>query len=231
MARKNGHLLTLLVCLIAASAALAEDSPEAFMSVNASDFIDWCDDTMCLMPAMELYYTRVDGINYSMGIQYLNDQRLHPRIKALRGWMSAREEDSYLVEFEQPIHSQDSFSLGVRFYDRTDWSREDDESVSDLGNNLNAFVARVDHRDYFSRKGVTLFANMIATPHLTLRLEARNDRLSSLETKESVWSVFGRDDDWRENPPLMVGIQDAARPVEGRVKRYVGSVVYDSRNG
>jgi len=230
MTRVHRALIALLICLLAASTTAAGESSDSFIEVTGSDFIDWCDDTMCLMPDMELYYTRVDGISYSIGLRYLNDERLHPRVSAVRGWMSAREEESYRVEFEQPFHSQESFSLGVQFYDETAWNRQDAERVSDLGNNMNAFLARVDHRDYFRREGVTLFANMIVSPELEMRLEFRNDELSSLEEKQSVWSVFGRDDDWRENPELAVGIQDNIRPFEGQMKSYVGSVVYDSRN-
>lgn len=230
MARSHTILVTLVVTCLVAPTCLAGETAEPFISLTPSDFVDWCDDTMCLMPAMELFYNRVDGLSYSLGIQYLNDSKLHPRVRAMRGWMSAREEASYQIDFEQPIHSQDSFSFGVRFYDRTATSREDAEGVSDLGNNLSAFLARVDRRDYFRRDGVTLFVNLKATDDLTFRLEHREDALSSLETKQSVWSIFERDDEWRENPALGVGVQEGATAFEGRMKSYFGSVVYDSRN-
>ncbi len=219
-----------LLAFPTAPARAADDDSDAFMSVTASDFVDWCEDTMCIRPVQDFHYNRVDGINYSIGLAYENEENLHPRVRAMRGWMSAREEGTYQIDFEQPIHSQDSFSIGVQFYDKTAWSREDAEAVSDLGSNLNAFFARTDRRDYFRSKGVTIFMNLKATPDLTFRLEHRDDDLSSLETKQSVWSVFARDDDWKENPPLTVGTQSAAKPFEGRMVSYVGSVVYDSRN-
>ncbi len=216
--------------LLVTAALAADDVGNSFMSVTSSDFIDWCEDTMCLRPAQDFHYNRVDGIDYSIGIAYRNDESLHPRVSAMRGWMSAREEGTYQIEFEQPLHSQDSFSFGFQLYDKTAWSREDARAVSDFGNNLNAFFARTDQRDYWRSKGVTVFVNLKATPDLTFRLEHRDDDLSSLETKQSVWSVFARNEDWRENPPLMVGTQSAAKPFEGRMKSFVGSVVYDSRN-
>jgi outer membrane protein assembly factor BamA len=182
------------------------------------------------MPAMEFYYERADGILYFLGAQYLNEATLHPFVRAMRGWTSAREADYYQVDFEQPFHTRDSFSLGVSFYDRTGWSREDDEAVTDFGNNLRTIVARTDHRDYFERRGVTLFANWKAAPHVTLRLEHREDNVSSLSTQESVWSLFRRSHDWRENPPLTVGIGTAREPFDGRVVSYVGSFVYDDRS-
>ena len=77
----------------------------------------------------------------------------------------------YQLDIEQPIHSQDSFSFGVSLYNKSAWSREDAESVSDFGNNLQAFWARIDDRDYFRQDGVTVFAQHKATPRLTLRGE------------------------------------------------------------
>jgi outer membrane protein assembly factor BamA len=209
---------------------------EPFISLNPSDFVDWCDDTMCIMPATSFYYNRVDGILYFLGVQYLNDRKLHPRLRAMKGWTSARGKDEYFqIDFEQPLQSQDAYSLGVSFYDRTAWEREDDEATTDFANNLRAFGARYDHRDYFRRDGMTIFAQAKPRPGVVLRLEYRNDALSSLETQQSVWSVFRRDDDWQENPPLTVGHPTATgafegTEFEGRMKSYVGSVVYDARD-
>lgn len=230
MTRCCGAFLALAVVALATVACAAEETSDVFLSVTASDFVDWCDDTMCLMPAMDIHYNRVDGILFYLGIQYLNDSELHPRVKAMRGWTSAREASYYQIEFEQPIMDPDRFSAGVQLYEKTSWSREDAEAISDLANNLGAFVARTDRRDYFTRRGVTVFTRYRVNPRLAFRMELRNDELSSLATKQSVWTVFGRDEDWRENPPLMVGVQDAAVESEGRMKSVVASVRYDSRD-
>ena len=230
MTRCCKALLALILITLATTACLAQETPESFVSVTASDFIDWCDDTMCLMPAVDIHYNRVDGILCYAGVQYLNDAQLHPRVRAMSGWTSAREEGYFQIDFEQPIRDQDSFSAGVQFYERTAWSREDAEAITNVANSLSALVGRTDRRDYFRQRGVTFFARFKANPRLVLRLEHRNDKLSSLETKQSAWTVFGRDDDWRENPPLMTGIQSAAIESEGRMKSYFGSAEYDSRD-
>ncbi len=230
--RSTTHaVLLILAGLAPASPAVSTDESEPFISGSTSDFVDWCDQTKCVSPAMALYYNRVDGILFFLGAKYRNDTRLHPRLRAVRGWTSAREERNYYqIDFEQPFHTQDSFSIGVSFYGETGWSREDDEAVSDVDNDLRAFIERRDYRDYFRREGITIFLRLHATPELTLRLEHRNDELTSLSTRQSVWSVLRHGEDWRENPPLMVGIQDAAQEFEGRMKSYFGSVVYDSRD-
>jgi len=97
-----------LLAFPTAPARAADDDSDAFMSVTASDFVDWCEDTMCIRPVQDFHYNRVDGINYSIGLAYENEENLHPRVRAMRGWMSAREEGTYQIDFEQPIHSQDS---------------------------------------------------------------------------------------------------------------------------
>lgn len=237
MLRASAMLLILWSLFLAAPASAASDSdePEPFLTIDSSDFIDWCEDTYCFRPAVGLYYNRVDGLLSYLGIQYWNEEHLYPRLRAVRGWTSAREADYYQVDLEQPIHSQDAFSLGVSFYRKTDWSRQDDESISDFANNLLALLARVDHRDYFKREGVTYFAQLKATPNVTLRLELRHDELSSLEAQESVWSLFRQDVEWDRNPPLTTGNLNAPNTVEvlegsSTMKSFYWSMVYDNRN-
>lgn len=235
MSRVRAITLAALTILVAAPACHAQDAdePEPFLTIDSSDFIDWCEDTYCFMPAMGLYYNRVDGLLYYLGVQYRNDEHLHPRFRALRGWTSARKEGYYQIDFEQPLFSQDGFSFGVSFYEKTGWSEDDNEAISDFANNLLSFAARLDRRDYFRRDGFTVFTQLKATPELTLRLEFRADELTSLETRQSVWSVFRRNKDWEENPPLRVGnlnAPDVVEEFEGTMRSYYGSVVYDGRD-
>jgi outer membrane protein assembly factor BamA len=235
MPRVSAIAIALILLAATASPAQDSDEPEPFLTIDSSDFIDWCEDTYCFRPAVGLYYNRVDGILHYLGIQYRHDEHLHPRFRAVHGWSSARGATHYQIDFEQPIHSQDSFSLGVSFYEKTSWSRQDAEAITDFGNNLLAFVARLDRRDYFKRDGVAYFAQLKPTPNVALRLELRHDDLSSLDTQESVWTVFRRDEDWDENPPLMTGNLNAPATVEVidgtmEMKSFVWSVVYDGRD-
>ena len=146
------------------------------------------------------------------------------------GWPSAHGSSYYQLEIEQPVFSQDSFSFGVNLYDKSAWNIEDEETISDFDNNMHALLARIDERDYFRSNGVTIFAQHKATPELMLRGEYRSDKLSSLPDRQSVWTIFGGDDDWRENPPLTVGVSEDAREFEGTMSSYVWSAEYDSRD-
>ena len=227
-------LLALLALGLAAltfpTAAFA-DEDNAFIELSAGDLTEfevWEDSYFS--PTGEFYYNRVDGLLAYMGARYRSESRLHPRFKAMFGWPSAHGRSYYKLDIEQPIHSQDSFSFGVSLYDRSAWSLEDAESISDFDNNMHALWARIDDRDYFRQDGVTVFVQHKATAQLTLRGEYRSDRLNSLSEQQSVWSIFQGKEDWRENPPLMVGVLEGAREFEGRMLSYVLSAEYDSRD-
>jgi outer membrane protein assembly factor BamA len=225
------------ILLLAAAACPAQEAeePEPFLTIDSSDFIDWCEDTYCFRPAIGLYYNRVDGLLHYLGVRYRNDERLYPRFRAIYGWTSARGEGYHRIDFEQPLLRRDGLSVGLSLYEMTDWSLQDAEAISDFGNNVLALIARLDRRDYFRRSGATYYAQFRATPELTLRLEFRDDELASLETQQSVWSAFRGDEDWDENPPLRSGELNASGDgelIEGTTEMvsYYGSVVYDGRD-
>jgi outer membrane protein assembly factor BamA len=223
--------LLIVVLIVSLSGTALAGKKSAFIELSAGDLTDfeiWEDSHFS--PTGDIYYNRVDGLLMYMGVQYHSESRLHPRFKAVWGWPSSRSDSYYQIDIEQPIHSQDSFSFGASLYERSAWSLEDAETLSDFGNNMQAFWARIDDRDYYRQDGVTVFAQHKVTPELTLRGEYRNHRLETLSELDHVWTVFDRDDPWRENPPLMVGVLKSAREFEGRLSSYVWSAEYDSRD-
>ena len=219
-----------LMALTVPTAALAEEH-DSFIELSTGDLTDfeiWEDSHFS--PTGEICYNRVDGLLLYVGARYRSESRLHPRLRAMWGWPSSRSDSYYQLDIEQPVLSQDGFSFGVNLYDKSAWSLEDGETNSDFGNNMLAFWAGIDERDYFRRDGVTVFAQHRVTPQLTLRGEYRSDRLGSFSEQQSVWSAFGGDEDWRENPPLMVGVLEDAREFEGRMSSHLWSAEYDSRD-
>ncbi len=224
-------LLALVLITVVTTTAVADDFPEAFLEVNASDFTNWCfDGGSCLGPAGRIYYNRVDGIDFYLGLRYRSETRLHPRVVALWGWPSARSGSFYQLEFEQPLLSQKSLSFGVDFYKKTAMSRQDEEAIGDLDNNLRAVTARRDLRDYFMREGGTFFVQHIVNPEFLVRLEYRTDDLTSLTTAQSVWSLVRNNERWRENPALMVGNEINAWGYEGKMNSWYLNFAYDSRD-
>lgn len=234
MPASRKYLAAAFVLVLTLSAVVSVASgkkKDAFIEISTGDFTSFCAwEESCFSPTGEVYYNRVDGLLVYLGAQYRSDLMLHPRVHAMVGWPSSRDDRYYKVGVEQPVFSQDGLSFGVDLYEKTAWSREDDDAISDFGNNMAAFFARFDERDYFKRDGYTAFAQHKVTPELTLRLEFRNDRLASLEEHDDVWTVLHSKDDWRDNPPLEVGIPGNSREFVGRMKSYVLSVVYDDRD-
>jgi len=227
-------VIPLIVCLLALTApqptAGAEsDGDSAFISATASEFLGW-NDGEGFRPRVDVYYNRVDGLLFYMGMEYRRDASMHPRLAARVGWPSARAGNYYSVLVEQPLFSPNSFSLGVSFYDRTAWSREDAEMITDVENNLLALLSRQEFRNYFQREGFTIFAEHEFAPGRSVRIEYANDELSSLTTRQHIWSAFRTKSDWAENPPLERGILDGAEEYEGVLKSFTGTITYDDHD-
>jgi len=233
-ARRTTLLATLAVTLFALALppCAAADPQSSFIELSVGDMTEfeiWEDSHFGLDG--EIHYNRVDGLLPYFDLDYRSDTALHPRFNALVGWPSAHDGSYYQIYIEQPLFNQDSFSFGVKLYDKSSWSLEDEEVISDLGNIVHALFVRIDQRDYFREEGVTVFARHRLTPEITLRGEYRSATLGSLSELEHVWTLFQRKDDWRENPPLMMGVLGGAEPYDGgRVSSYVWSAVYDSRD-
>jgi len=224
-------LVTAVLIITALSAPASADTYNSFIELSAGDLTDFeIGEDNHIGPTGDIYYNRVDGLLFFMGAQYYSEVRLHPRFKAMWGWPSSRDDSYYQIDIEQPLFNQDSFSFGVNLYEKTAWSLEDAESITDFDSNMHVFLARIDDRDYYRQDGVTVFVQHKFTPRFKLRGEFRSHQLESLSKHESVWTMFERDEEWRENPPLMTGVLAGAEEFEGRMSSYVWSAEYDSRN-
>jgi outer membrane protein assembly factor BamA len=224
-------LIAALLAFTAPPPAAGEESSDdgAFISATASEFLE-LNDGEGFQPKVDVYYNRVDGLLSYMGIEYERRASMHPRLVASRGWPSARADNYYFISVEQPLFSSDSFSLGVSFYDRSAWSREDMEMITTIENNLLAFFFRQEFRNYFQREGFTIFAEHEFAPGKSIRVEYANDELSSLETRQHVWSAFRSDADWSDNPPLERGVLDGREEYEGVLKNFTGTIMYDNHD-
>ncbi len=219
-------LVALVVTALVLPTAAAAQKNEAFLTADMSDFVPWNEDEG-FRPAVEMHYNRVDGFVCLLGVEYARHSLMHPRLLALRGWPSARADNYYSVTLEQPLFSPDGFSLGVSFYDRSSWNREDERMITDIENSLLALFFREEFRNYYRRDGFTVFAHHRFSPRAFLRIEYSNDELSSLDAHDHVWTAFRRGLDWQENPPLERGVLDGAEEYEGVIKGTVAEVSYD----
>ncbi|MCK4512752.1 BamA/TamA family outer membrane protein [bacterium] len=227
-------LITLTVVLFALTGiphgvAGAADDEGAFISINTAELVGW-EDGKGFRPTADIYYNRVDGLLFYAGVEYERYESMHPRLEARRGWASARADNYYFILVEQPLFSADSFSLGVSLYNRSAWSREDEEMITDIENNLLALFFRQEFRNYFRREGLTIFAEHEFTTGASIRVEYASDELSSLDTRQHVWSAFRTKSDWEENPPLERGILDGAEEYEGVLKNLTCTFAFDNHD-
>jgi outer membrane protein assembly factor BamA len=233
-ARRKTLLAILALALIATAipCPVQADPNSSFIELSVGDMTEfeiWKDSHFNFDG--EFYYSRVDGMLPYFGLQYRSDTALHPRFNALIGWPSAHDGSYYKIHVEQPLFTQDSFSFGVDLYDKSSWSLEDQEVISGFSNIVHALFARIDQRDYYREDGVTVFVQHKLTPEITLRGEFRSATLDSLSELDHVWTMFQRDEGWRNNPPIMMGVLGGARPYDGgRVASYVLSAAHDSRD-
>ncbi|MCD4689955.1 BamA/TamA family outer membrane protein, partial [bacterium] len=220
--------LVAVIALVALtpSALPAAEKLESFLSADMSVFIPW-DDGEGFQTAAEIHYNRVDGLLFFWGVEYTRSSSMHPRLLALRGWPSARADNYYAITLEQPFFSHDSFSLGVSLYDKTAWTREDADMITNTENTLLALFFREEFRNYHRRDGFSIFAHHTFSPRAHVRIEYSNDEISSMNEQQSVWTAFRRGLDWQENPPLMRGILDGAEEYEGVLKGTVAEAGYD----
>ncbi len=196
MRTRKTVLTALAFVALAAQACVAEsgvtaEEQDPFISITASHAAQWCsDDSSCVSPAANAFYNRVDGLLFYVGARYRSENHLHPRLTALSGWHSARGGAYYEIDVEQPLFGQDSFAFGVSLFDRTAWSQEDADNITDVENNLLALLLRQEQRDYYEESGFSIFAGQEVGQHLSLGLEYKDADLSSLPAAQSVWSVF-----------------------------------------
>ena len=64
MPRRRTILLALLVlsALAPTTPARSHEKGDFSLTVSASDFVTWCDDSRCIRPVTDIYYNRVDGL-------------------------------------------------------------------------------------------------------------------------------------------------------------------------
>ncbi len=225
--RLTGAIALLTVLAVLLPCAALADTQGTFISVDTSDFIPW-DENEGFRPAIEMGYNRVDGLMFMGGVEYTRNSSMHPRLLALRGWPSARADNYYAITVEQPFFSHDGFSLGVSFYDRSAWNREDANMITDEENALLALFFREEFRNYYRRDGFSVFAHHRFNDRAFVRIEYSNDELSTLDAQQHVWTSFRRGVDWQENPPLKRGALEGAEEFEGN---HIGTVTEFSYDG
>ncbi len=153
-----------------------------------------------LLPAF--HYNRVDGATPGVGVAYQSERVLAPLVYAMGSYATGRDRFLGAAGFEAPIGDPTWLRVGADVYRRT--ASEDAWIVGELENSIFALIARTDYMDHYEATG--LAGHVIFDPgrdvELTGTVRVQNE--ASLPTRVR-FSVFGKDDRFRPNPPIEPG--------------------------
>lgn len=106
----------------------------------------------------------------------------------------------YTIGIAKPFYNK-KFILGVEQYNITD--SDDYWRIGAFENSIAAFLLRKDFLDVFLRDGKRVYFDN-SVKNTFIRLEYRADTFTSMPMKTD-WSVFGRNEELRLNPPITEG--------------------------
>jgi len=171
-------------------------------------------------------YNRVEGLPLVFGpdadLRLAGDARLQVDARGIfrtaGDWSLQRGDFGFRTRAELVLGGrQSNLGLGVRAYDLVNsiepWPLKDFE----VG--WSAFLFHRDYRDYFSRRGASLFATLRVSPRFSATAEGRSERQGSIAAQDP-FTVFRSGDEWRVNPAI----------TDGHYHVLTGSVRFDTRN-
>ena len=157
-----------------------------------------------LGPLLRARYNRVDGPALHLGGAVFSDLEPRPLLYALVGFAFSRERFLYDAGFEAPLGERRRFRVKGSAYRRT--ATEDGWIVGETENTIFALLARTDYRDHYEAEGIDGAATREPGRDFALGVGAGTEKVRSLDT-ETRFSIFGKDDRFRPNPPIQDGTE------------------------
>jgi hypothetical protein len=171
-------------------------------------------------------YNRVEGLPLVFGpdadLRLAGDARLQLDARGIfrtaGDWSLERGDFGYRARAELVLGGrQSNLGLGVRGYDLM--NSVEPWPLKDFEVGWSAFLFHRDYRDYYSRRGASLYATLRVSPRFSATAEGRSERQGSV-TERDPFTLFRSEDLWRVNPAITDGHYDVL----------TGSVRYDTRN-
>jgi hypothetical protein len=169
-------------------------------------------------------YNRVEGLPITFGPRIETSGSNPFRIHALAiyrteaGLTLNTDRMGYFVRAEQFLGGRQQVRVGA--IARSLVAPIEEWHLSDLENGLSTFLFHRDFRDYYERKGFTIFTQWEPRPGpVTLGAEVRLERHRS-QQPGSPWTLFDNAEPWREQPLV----------AEGRLGSLALQAAYDSRS-
>ena len=171
-------------------------------------------------------YNRVEGLPVIFGpdadIRIAGDARLQVEARGIfrtAGELSAERGDfGYRARAELLLGGRSSnVGVGARAYDLV--SATEPWPLKDFELGWSTFLLHRDYRDYFRRRGASVFATLRLGPELSVTAEGREETHFSLDARDP-WTLFRGDEAWRPNSAVN----------DGDYRILVASFRYDTRN-
>ncbi len=164
---------------------------------------------------ISITYPEKDGIRWQLGGLYNRVQGLFPyggpiltspspwgfNLSFDLGYGFANHHWSYRLKLKRQIFKW--WGIDLQGYDEI--FSQDSWLLSTRENTLSSILIKEDFRDYYHRRGGLFGFGFRPKGWIDCKLGYRVERESS-SFKKAKWSLFGRDKDFRENPPIEEGL-------------------------
>jgi len=148
-------------------------------------------------PIIRFYYNRVDGVTRQLGVQFVDEDSLLPRVKIYSGYAFSSEQWRYHVGLEQSFLLERPITIGGSMYRKL--ATEDDWIMPENDNTIFALIATEDYRDYYQAEGGYIFARFTPYRFINFEMGVLLEEYNWLDAHTDLWSLFGGNKLFHEN--------------------------------
>lgn len=153
-----------------------------------------------------IHYNRVNGLflgfkkermQWHRSSSFLNIPRIHPH--GFIGYGTASKQWDYAIGLERLFGERKHLMIGAEYHNAT--ATEDYWRTGLIETSLTSFFAAYDYLDYYEMEGFGAYAVLRSDRWMEAAFSYNNDTFSSSEINTR-YSLFGRDNTYRLNPPV-----------------------------
>lgn len=144
-------------------------------------------------------YNRVQGPYLGVDLVLYLKQLLHFKLLGSIGY-GFEDEWRYRAGIQRSFFDSNPLTIGFSYYDQV--SSLDDWYIGNIENSLAALFFKEDFKDFYEKKGMTMFVDQKFSDVHTIRIEVDRIEFSSL-FRQTNWSLFYKAKQFRENPLIV----------------------------
>ncbi|SYZ73873.1 exported hypothetical protein [Candidatus Zixiibacteriota bacterium] len=163
----------------------------------------WYRKDRYLSPIVMMYYNRVDGFAPYLGVRFMDEDSLLPKVEAYGGYGFAASRWRFHFGVEQTFLKTTPVTIGGSYYRKLE--SNDDWIISESENSILAVLAKEDYKDYFEAEGGYGFARITFFSKLSYEIGIQSEKYKWLNGHRRLWSIFGGSKRFPENFRSVVG--------------------------